>query len=193
MKKSLILVSVGAALALAGCSKSTRSDTVATDTTVTPPAQTTTVGQKVDNATARTGEAVADAGRAIQRGADNTADAMRRGTNEMSAEWREWKLSNTDLDADLRANKPIIRTRPIPMGAPAGAVNVNKSQIKDNVKANVAKHAAAIKDLDVEIDNETEVVLTGRTMTVDEVGKAIGSALSTAGVTKVTSKIKLDK
>ena len=205
MKKTLVFSTLAAGLVLTGCNKSTRSDTAATDsayrtdtTAATAPASTEpTVGQRVDSAAARTGDAIADAGRSarnsIENAAERTGDAMRRAGNEISAEWNEWKLSAQDLDADLKANRPIVRTRTIPANAPTGAVNVDKSKLKDNVEANVAKHAASIKDLDVEIDNETEVVLTGKAMTADEVGKAMGSALSTDGVTKVTSKIKLDK
>lgn len=203
MKKSLLFSILLAGLVLAGCNKSTRTDTAATDaartdTTATTTASTDpTVGQRVDAAASRTGDAIADAGRSardsIDSAADKTAAAMRRAGNEMSAEWNEWKLSAQDLEADLRADRPIVRTRKIPAGAPTGVVNVDKSQLKANVKANVSQHAASIKDLDVEIDNETEVVLTGKAMSADEVGKAMGSALSTDGVTKVTSKIKLDK
>lgn len=190
MKKTLILtpILVAAGLTLVGCNKSTRTDTASTTDTTVPAATTTepTVGQRIDNAAARTGDAIADAGRA-------TADAARRAGNNMRAEWNEWKLSNQDLDADLRADRPIIRTRTIPAGAPTGVVNVDKSALKANVKANVAQHASMIKDLDVEIDNETEVVLTGKAMTTGDVAAAIGSALSTDGITKVTSKIKLDQ
>lgn len=207
MKKSLLFSTLLAGLILAGCNKSTRTDTAAsdaarTDTTASPTATTTpstepTVGQRLDTAADRTGDAIADAGRSardsIDRAADKTAAAMRRAGSEMSAEWNEWKLSAQDLEADLKADRPIVRTRKTPAGAPTGAVNVDKSQLTTNVKANVSQHAAAIKDLDVEIDNETEVVLTGKAMSADEVGKAIGSALSTEGVTKVTSKIKLDQ
>jgi osmotically-inducible protein OsmY len=185
MKNSLIIISVSTALALVGCNKSTRSDTTA----ATEP----TVGQRVDSATARTGEAVSDAGRAIQRAADRTGDAMSRTGDKISAEWNEWKLNASDLDSDLRADRPIVRTRTIPANAPTGVVNVNKSELKDRVQANVSMHAAAIKDLDVEIDRETEVVLTGTAASAEEVAHAIGSALSTEGITKVTSKIKLAK
>jgi predicted small secreted protein len=205
MKTSLLITTLLAGVVLTGCNKTTRTDTAdtaATDTsatasasTATTPAATSTeptIGQRVDAASARTGEAISDAGRSLQNAADRTAASMSRAGDKMSAEWNEWKLSSQDLDADLQAGRPIVRTRNIPAGAPTGAVNVNKSQIKDNVKSAVSQHAASIKDLDVEIDNETEVVLTGKAMSSDEVGKAIGSALSTEGVTKVTSKIKLD-
>lgn len=190
MKKTLILTPllVAAGLTFVGCNKSTRTDTASTDTTTAPAVTTTepTVGQRVDAAAQRTGDAIADAGRA-------TADAARRAGNNMRAEWNEWKLSHQDLDADLRADRPIVRTRTIPAGAPTGVVNVDKSALKANVKANVAQHAGMIKDLDVEIDHETEVVLTGKAMATGDIAAAIGSALSTDGVTKVTSKIKLDQ
>ena len=205
MKKTLLITTLASGLVLTGCNKSTRTDTASTDyprtdtTTATTTTTDPTVGQRVDAAAERTGDAIADAGRSarnsIERAADRTGDAMRRAGNEISAEWNEWKLNANELEADLRADRPIVRTRTAhaSSGAPTGAVNVDKSQLKDNVKANVAKHAGMIKDLDVEIDNETEAVLTGTAMSADEVGKAIGSALSTEGITKVTSKIKLDK
>lgn len=205
MKKTLLFTTLLSGVVLTGCNKSTRTDTASTDpartdTTATTSATSTTtptVGQRVDSAAARTGDAIADAGRAtrdsIDRAADRTGDAMRRAGSEMKQEWNEWRLSASDLDADLKANRPIIRTRTIPANAPTGAINVDKSKIKENVKANVSQHAAAIKDLDVKIDNETEVVLTGKAMSADDVAKAIGHALSTDGVTKVTSKIKLDR
>ncbi|MES2692441.1 MAG: BON domain-containing protein [Verrucomicrobiota bacterium] len=184
MKKTLILTTLAAGFALVGCNKSTRTDTAAVDPA--PVTTEPTVGQRVDAAAQRTGDAIADAGRATRDAANNAGSKMR-------TEWTEWKLSHQDLDADLRADRPIIRTRTIPAGAPTGVVNVDKSQLKNNVKANVSQHAAAIKDLDVEIDNETEVVLTGKAMSSGDVAAAIGSALSTDGITKVTSKIKLDQ
>lgn len=205
MKKTLIITTLVGGLVLTGCNKNTRTDTADTthsgtsSTAAASTATTTepTVGQRVDAAAARSGDAIADAGRSarnsIDRAADRTSAAMSRAGNEISAEWNEWKLGASELDADLRADRPIVRTRSASANAPTGATAVDKSQLKTNVKANVAKHAASIKDLDVEIDNGTEVVLTGKAMAADEVGKAIGSALSTEGVTKVTSKIKLNK
>lgn len=203
MKKSLLFTTLLAGLVLAGCNRSTQTDTASTDPAMTTPSSTSTtstaattteptVGQRVDNAADRAGDAIADASRSarnsIEQAADNTGDALSRAGNEISAEWNEWKLSAQDLEADLRADRPIVRTRSA-AGAPTG--NVDKSQLKSNVQASVQKHAASIEDLDVEIDNQTEVVLTGEAMSADQVGKAIGSALSTEGVTKVTSKIKL--
>lgn len=170
----------------------TTASTPATTTTTTAP--TASTATEIDRAAARTGDAIADAGRSAANSVDNaarrTGDAMNRAGASMSAQMNEWRLSSQDLDADLRANRAIVRTKST-AGAPTG--NVDKSQLKKNVQAKVSAEAASIKDLDVEIDRETEVVLTGEAQSAEQVGQAMGAALSTEGVTKVTSKIKLAK
>ncbi len=203
MKKTILFTTLVTGLALtAGCGRSTRTastDTTRTDTVVTTPATTTTpptasTATEIDRAATRSADAVADAGRSaansVDRAAKRTGDAMSRAGDSLSAQMTEWRLSSQDLDADLRANRAIVRTKST-AGAPTG--NVDKSALKDNVKTKVSAQAASIKDLDVEIDRETEVVLTGEAMSAEQVGQAMGAALSTDGVTKVTSKIKLKK
>jgi len=165
--------------------------TTTTPTSMPPMAGTAT---ETDRAATRSTDAVGDAGRSaansMERGANRAGAAMNRAGDNLSAQMTEWRLSSQDLDADLRANRAIVRTKST-AGAPTG--NVDKSALKDNVKTKVSAQAASIKDLDVEIDNTTEVVLTGEAMSAEQVGQAIGAALSTDGVTKVTSKIKLKK
>jgi hypothetical protein len=201
MKNTLLITTLTASLVLAaGCGRSTRTDTAATDTTTYPttttPTTTTepTYGSQIDQAASRTSGAIADAGRsaadATRDAARDTGDAMRRAGDAMSAEMREWRLSAQDLEADLRADREIVRTKSS-AGAPTG--NVDKSALKSNVESNVKSQATGINDLDVEIDRETEVVLTGDAQSVEQVSQAMGAALSTEGVTKVTSKIKLKK
>jgi osmotically-inducible protein OsmY len=201
MKNTLLITTLTAGLVLAsGCGRSTRTDTAATDTT-TYPATTTTptttapmssTSTEIDQAASRTSGAIADAGRssadATREAALNTGDAMRRTGDAMSAKMREWRLSAQDLEADLRADREIVRTKSS-VGAPTG--NVDKSALKANVETQVKGQAMGINDLDVEIDNETEVVLTGEAQSAQQVSQAMGAALSTNGVTKVTSKIKL--
>ncbi len=152
----------------------------------------TSTSTEIDQAASRTTGAIADAGRsaadATRGAARETGDAMRRAGDTMSAEMREWRLSAQDLDADLRANREIVRTKST-AGVTTG--NVDKSALKSNVESKVKTQAMGINDLDVEIDRETEVVLTGEAQSVQQVSQAMGAALSTAGVTKVTSKIKL--
>jgi vancomycin resistance protein YoaR len=196
MKKTLLFTTLATGLVLTGCNKATRTDTastepVRTDTTATAPATTTepTVGQRVDAAAARTGDALSNAGRSLENAGRDASVAMRNAGSDISAKLTEWKLSAQELEADLRANRPIVRTNT----NTTTTANVDKSQLKSNVKAAVSAQASAIKDLDVEIDRETEVVLTGTAMSADQVGTAMAHALNTPGVTKVTSKIKLDK
>lgn len=201
MKKTLLFTTLVTVLALSACNRSTRTDTADTDTTypdttatttATPGATDPTVGQQVDQAADRTGDALADAGRSardsINEAARDTSAAMRNAGDAISDKVTEWRLSAQDLEADLRADREIVRTKDT-AGAPTG--NVDKSMLKDNVKTAVTSQASMIEDLDVEIDNETEVVLTGEAQSADQVGQAIAAALSTQGVTKVTSKIDL--
>lgn len=211
MKKTILFTTLVTGLALTtGCGRSTRTDTAATDTTRTDttmttastPVTTTTsttpptasTATEIDRAASRAADSVSDAGRtaanSVENAARKTGDAMNRAGASMSAQMTEWRLSSQDLDADLRANREIVRTKST-AGAPTG--NVDKSQLKKNVQSKVSAQAASIKDLDVEIDRETEVVLTGEAQSAEQVGQAMGAALSTDGVTKVTSKIKLAK
>jgi len=204
MKNTLLITTLTAGLVLAaGCGRSTRTDTASTDTTTYPSSTTTTTtptttppmsstSTEIEQAASRTSGAIADAGRsaadATREAARDTGDAMRRAGDSMSAEMREWRLSAQDLEADLRADREIVRTKST-AGAPTG--NVDKSALKANVESQVKSQAVGINDLDIEIDNETEVVITGEAQSAQQVSQAMGAALSTDGVTKVTSKIKL--
>ncbi len=193
MKNTLLITTLTAGLVLAsGCGRSTRTDTAATDTTTYPSGTTTTTTPMTTAPMSSTSGAIADAGRsaadATRGAARDTGDAMHQAGNAMSAEMREWRLSAQDLDADLRANREIVRTKST-AGTPTG--NVDKSALKSNVESKVKTQAMGINNLEVEIDRETEVVLTGEAQSAQQVSQAMGAALSTAGVTKVTSKIKL--
>jgi osmotically-inducible protein OsmY len=111
--------------------------------------------------------------------------------HDVSARITEWKLSTNDIQTDINAKRDIVRTK-TNAGAPTG--NIDKSALKSAVESRVhGDSQLAPFKLDVEIDHQTEVVLTGKARTADEIGRAIAVALDTEGVTKVTSKIKLDK
>ncbi|MEY4939834.1 MAG: hypothetical protein RIQ93_1569 [Verrucomicrobiota bacterium] len=205
MKKTFLYTSIVIGLALAGCSKSTRTSTAANDPRTTPDYSTTstagttatdrTVGERVDtasrNAASDISRAADSTGDALERAGKRTANAMSNMAHDVSARVTEWKLSNTDLQADIDAKRDIVRTK-TSAGAPTG--KVDKSALKSSVESRVhGDSQLAPFKLDVEIDHQTEVVLTGKARTADEIGRAIAVALDTEGVTKVTSKIKLDK
>jgi hyperosmotically inducible periplasmic protein len=178
MKKTLLIASLVAGVAFVGCNKSTKSTTASTDTTTTPaaaPASTDSLAARTDAAANRVGTELRSAGQAIA----STARTM------------EWKLTASDIQADLDAGRDIIRTRDA-ANAPTGKMDrdVLKSAVEGRIKADT--DLANLK-LDVNPKSNGEIQLEGKALTADQVGKAIALALDTDGVTKVTSKIKLDK
>lgn len=212
MKKTLLFSTLVVGLALTGCNKSTRTSTTAstdpavapaatTTTTTTTPTTTDTLGTKVDRATDRMADATRNTadrvGDATRNAADNVRDASREAGREMreagrdiSARMTEWRLSAADIEADVKANREIVRTN-TSAGAPTG--NVDKGNLEKSIKGQL--HAdPKLPDLkfDVNANSKGEVTLEGKARTADQIAHAIGTALSHDGVTKVTSKIKID-
>ena len=197
MKNTLLFTTLIAGLALTGCNKSTRTST--TDTAVpsttdtaatTTPTTTDTVGAKVD----RTGDRVADATR---NAADNVRDAsrsaaasMREAGRDVSARMKEWRLSASDIEADVMAKRPVVRTRTDAI-APTGKIDEDtlESAIKGRLSAD--SQLADLK-FDVNANSKGEVELEGKARTTDQIAHAMAVALDSDSVTKVTSKIKLD-
>jgi uncharacterized lipoprotein NlpE involved in copper resistance len=188
MKKTLLFTTLVAGLALVGCNKSTRSTTASTDTTTpaaTTPTSTDTLANRTDAAANRVG---AD----MKNAANNAGDALRSAGNSMASTARavEWKLTANDINADLAAHRDIVRTRD---NAGTATGNVDKSVMKSAVEGRIkADSELANLKLDVNAKANGEIQLEGKAQTADQVGKAIALALDTDGVTKVTSKIKLD-
>jgi len=176
MKTTLLLTTFVAGLALAGCNKTTRTSTA--DTTVPPPAPGETAGQKMD----RAGQNVADATRDV-------AASMRQTGRDISARMTEWRLSSSDIEADVAANRPIVRTR-------ADAISTGKiddDNLEKSIKGrlNTDTQLSALK-FDVNANKQGQVELEGKARTTDQIAHAIAVALDHEGVTQVTSKIKLD-
>jgi hypothetical protein len=207
MKNTLLFTTLIAGLALAGCNKSTRTSTAdttvpATDTTATTtttttptttpttPTTTDTVGAKID----RAGDRVADATR---NAADNVRDASRRAGAEMreagrdlSARMTEWRLSASDIEADVQANRPIVRTR---TDATTATGKIDEDTLESAIKGQLhADSKLADLKFDVNANEKGEVELEGKARTTDQIAHAMAVALSSDNVTKVTSKIKLD-
>lgn len=202
MKNTLLFTTLIAGLALAGCNKSTRTSTAdttvpATDTTATTtttptttPTTTDTVGAKLD----RAGDRVADASR---NAADNVRDAtrevgaeMREAGRDISARMSEWRLSTADIEADVQANRPIVRMR---TDATTATGKIDEDTLESAIKGRLhADSKLADLKFDVNANEKGEVELEGKARTTDQIAHAMGVALSSDNVTKVTSKIKLD-
>ena len=169
MKKTLLFSSLVVGLALVGCSKSARtSSSTASNNNPPPPAST------------------ADAL------AKNASDAMHSAANTVAATAHEveWKLTNNDIKDDVAAGRTIERTK---SGAPTGAT-FDRSELKSAVQTRIrTDDLIANMPIDIDADRDGQINLSGKVNTTDQVGRAIAVALGTDGVTKVSSKIKLDK
>lgn len=193
MKNTLLFTTLLAGVALTGCNKSTRTSTAANDTTLPPASDTSrttpvttsttpttdTLGAKVDRATDR----VADAGR-------SAAASMREAGSDLSARVTEWRLSSSDIESDVIANRPVVRTRTPVMTATG---KIDKGVLEKAIKGRLHSDAelAGLK-FDVNANSEGAVELEGKARTTDQIAHAMAVALDNDGVTKVTSKIKLD-
>lgn len=87
----------------------------------------------------------------------------------------------------------IVRTREAAVGAPTGSTDdsVLITMVKGKLQADSQVSAAASK-IDVEAHNG-EVNLKGSAPSAEIVGRAIALTLSTDGVTKVSSELKVEK
>jgi osmotically-inducible protein OsmY len=188
MKTSLVFAAA-LALALAGCNKSTRSNDTVTNDTAANTAQTSTQASTYGNATTSS-----DINRDLNHAANSASAAIGSAATNVatSARMAQWKLTASDIQADLDNRREIVRTKDENVGA-ATATN-DKSVIESMVKGRLEADSdiAALK-IKVDADKHGDVTLKGKARSAEEVGRAIALALDTEGVTKVTSKIKLDK
>lgn len=193
-------------LALTGCNKTTRTSTAAsdrtTDTAATTSATTTdTFGAKVDRAGDRVSDATRNAADNVRDASRNAADhvrdashdaanAMRNAGHDLSARMTEWRLNASDIEADARANKEIIRTNST-AGAATG--KIDKGTIEKAIKGRLnSDPMLADLKFDANANAKGEVTLEGKARSTDQIAEAMAIALDTDGVTQVKSKIKLD-
>jgi hyperosmotically inducible protein len=101
----------------------------------------------------------------------------------------EWRLSPSEIQADLDRGVAIVRTKETVVGAPTGTTDdeVIKTMVKGKLQAD-NETAKAMIDVD---SKNGEVSLKGSADSASEVGRAIALALDTQGVTKVSSDIKV--
>jgi osmotically-inducible protein OsmY len=194
MKNTLLITSLAVGLALTGCNKSTKTSTAANDrdySTATPTADQTTATTK--SASDRVANAANSTASDVRSGINSASTAISNATGSMAntARMTEWHLNASDIQADLDAKKEIVRTKDA-AGAPTG--KMDKSTLKAAVEGRLkADSELASFKLDVDPGSNGEINLDGKVNTADQAGKAIALALDTDGVSKVKSKITLDK
>lgn len=191
MKNTLILTSLVAGLALTACNKTTRTDTAAiNDPAVAPATTSETLGQRVDRAGERVAAGSREVAADVREASHHAGTAMRNTGHDLKARFNEWRLSDSDLQADLDGKRDIVRTRTA-AGSPAG--KIDDDTIENAIKGRLHSDSqlSALK-FDVNANKNGEVKLDGKARSVDQIAHAMSIALDTDGVTKVTSKIKLD-
>ncbi len=99
-----------------------------------------------------------------------------------------WKLSASDIKSEFEASGRIVRSKPSVAGAPTGPMDpVLVTLVTQKLQADA--DLAALK-LDVSA-YQGIVTLTGSAHSLDQIGKAVGIAIDTDGVTNAVSTIKL--
>ena len=200
MKNTLLFTTLIAGLALTGCNKTTRTSTAdttvpATDTTATTttttttPTTTDTVGAKIDRAGDRVADATRNAADNVRDASRDAAASMRQAGRDLSARMTEWRLSKSDIEADVMANRPVVRTR----SDVSTTAKIDDDVLEKAIKGRLHSDPMfADLKFDVNANNKGEVELEGKARTADQIAHAIATALDNDGVTKVTSKIKID-
>lgn len=150
---------------------------MATDTTTQPSSTTGTTGAAGAGSTSTT------------TGTTGTSTGIASTTGDVSSRITEWRLSSTDIQADLDRGVTIVRTKDNVVGAPTGATDddVIETMVKGKLQADSEASKASI---DVDAKNG-EVMLKGTADKADTVGRAIALALDTQGVNKVSSDVKV--
>ncbi len=171
MKKSIILLSA-LSLAFVGCGKS--SDAPKTEPTTAEKAEAA-----VKNAAAKTGDAIENAAVKTKEVAIDAKDAV-------AAKLVEWKLTPSDIKADLEKGGRVVRTK-------TGTAVAKSGEVFDNARVVTVINAKLVGDsqlsaLKINVDADQGVVtLKGTVKSVELIGRAITVALDTDGVTQVVS------
>lgn len=193
MKTTLLFTTLLAGLALTGCNKSTRTSTADTNPPPAPEPTTSTtdsLSTKMDRAGAQVADASRNAADKVTEATRSAAASVREAGHDLSTRMSEWRLSKSDIESDVMADRPIVRTRS-DVTTPTGAIDT--SMIEKNIKSRIQSDSmlSGLK-FDVDANKQGEVELSGKARTADQIAQAMATALDTDGVTKVTSKIKID-
>ena len=150
---------------------------------------TDTVGARMDRAGERVADATRNAADNVGNASRDAAASMRQAGRDVSARMTEWRLSSSDIEADVMANKPVVRTRTDAVTT----AKIDKGTLEKAIKGRLnADMKLADLKFDVNANAQGEVVLEGKARTTDQIAHAMAVALDSDSVTKVTSKIKLD-
>jgi osmotically-inducible protein OsmY len=166
MKTSAFTLFALLALLTAGCSDKSKPED-------TPPARPPTLSERTDSAVEKSQAAASDAIAAL------------------NARLAEWKLTPSDIKADLEKSGRVVRDRSLAAGEKAGGA-LDNARIVAVVKGKYVadRHLSALK---INVDADQGVVtLNGPVGSLELAGRAIALALDTEGVTQVIGLLKID-
>ena len=123
---------------------------------------------------------------AVANAADKTKEMAITAKDAISDKLADWKLTPSDIKADLEKGGRVVRSKTAAAGARAGAMFDNaKTVTVINAKLVGDSQLSAIK---INVDADQGVVtLKGTVKSADLIGRAIGLALDTDDVTQVIS------
>jgi hypothetical protein len=160
--KKIIIITAALGLICAGCSKKDDS---------------TTVVQKTEDA--------------VSTAADKTKDMAVDAKNAVSAKLTEWKLTPSDIKADLEKSGRIVRDKTVAAGEKVGGA-VDNARIVTVINAKYVANSD-LSALKINVDADSGVVtLNGSVKSADFIGEAIELALDTDGVHQVISLLKVE-
>lgn len=162
MKKLIILLPL-LGLAFAGCEKKSAGEP--------------TLAQKTETA--------------VKNAAEKTKDAAIDAKDAIADKLAEWKLTPSDIKADLEKGGRVVRSRAAKVGAGAGVMF-------DNAKVVTVINAKLVGDyklsaIKINVDADKGIVtLKGTVKSFDLIGRAIGLALDTDDVVQVVSLLTVE-
>ncbi len=186
MQSTIFLTAVCAGVALVGCAQIKGSDGAAT-ATQTPPSPPSTYTNKETYAHAASDVSTTAL---IAGGVTSGGAAVAPSATAIEGRLKEWHLLPADIADDLRAGRPITRTRPLsaaddnPMADEALLTLINNRLVAD---ADTGRVTTQLKIA------HGELTIRGAASSEGLIGRVIAVALDTNGVTQVTSELKIDR
>jgi len=117
---------------------------------------------------------------------DKTKEAATDVKNAVSDKLVEWKLTPSDIKADLEKGGRVVRNKTVAAGEKVATVADNAHIVTVIKSKYVADSDISAFKIDVDADAGS-VTLKGTAKSPEAIGKAIALALDTDGVTQVTS------
>jgi hypothetical protein len=182
MKNYLVALAV-LALAFAGCAKK--------DDTASLADKTKAAAETAMDQTKAAAKEVADKTKEVAKDvASKTREVAVDVKNAVSERLAEWKLTPSDITADLEQGGRVVRTKALAAGEKIGNVADNARIVAVINGKLVADSELSALMINVAADRGT-VTLTGRVASADLIGKAVALALDTNGVSQVVSLLKV--